>query len=183
MTSNFLQRNYSDNQIAKLPRSIFVRNSQLKTLNLARNQIKEIDSYLLKGVRFLRNFYMSGNQISEVAKNAFTSTTRMREIDLSNNSIVNVTSGTFNNLQWLDYVKLDHNQIEHVQTGAFQKMYRVLIDLSWNNISKIDKTAFRECQNISTLGGCWNPLIFKVQNYFDHFNNLNFPTQTSRTTD
>lgn len=95
---------------------------------------------------------MAGNQIAEVAKNAFTSTTRMREIDLSNNSIVNVTSGTFNNLQWLDYVKLDHNQIEHVQTGAFQKMYRVVIDLSWNNISKVDKTAFRECQNISRLG-------------------------------
>lgn len=152
-------RNYSDNQIANLPRSIFVRNSQLKTLNLERNQIKEIDSYLLKGVRFLRHFYMSGNQIVEVAKNAFTSTTRMREIDLSNNSIVNVTSGTFRNLQWLDYIKLDNNKIEYVQTGAFQKMYRVVIDLSWNNISKIDKTAFRECQNISRLGRSW--LVFK----------------------
>lgn len=64
----------------------------------------------------------------------------------------------FNNLQWIDHVRLQNNKIEHVQTGAFQRIYRAVIDLSWNNIKKIDKTAFRECQNITLLDLSHNKL-------------------------
>lgn len=122
--------NISHNQLKDLPRSIFSRMSQLRTLNLSGNRFKQIDSYMLRGVRFLRDFIASQNNIIELAKNAFISTTRIKNIDLSWNNMTSVETEVFKDLQYLDVVDLSYNQIEKLRKGTFTKMFKVSLFLN-----------------------------------------------------
>jgi len=137
--------------MTRLPQSLFARTAQLQSLDIANNQFKEVDAYIVRGVRFLRKFLASGNVIESVAKRAFSTNTRIRVIDLSHNRLKSIPSEMFSNLQFLDMVNVSHNLIQTIDAGAFQRIYKIEIDLSHNQISFLPRSAFVDCSNISTL--------------------------------
>lgn len=164
---NLLYLNISGNQIAKLPQSVFTRNSQLLSLNISSNALPEIDAYILRGVRFLREFFARNNQITGVARRAFGSTTRLRKLDLSHNLMQAIEPEMFTNMQFLDILDLSFNKLENISRGAFSRMYKVAIDLSNNQLSRISSNAFLEVANITVLNLAHNNLSSLPRDTFE----------------
>jgi len=144
--------------LSKLPQSIFSRTAQLSTIDLSFNSFKEVDAYIIRGVRFLRKFLASHNEISSVAKRAFSTNTRLRVIDLSHNRLASVSTEMFTSLQYLESLDLSHNLIKSIEPGSFQSIYKVDINLSHNEVSFIPRHAFVEVANISCLDLSYNNL-------------------------
>jgi len=147
-----------NSKLVKLPQSIFARNSQLHTIDVSGNFFTEVDAYITRGVRFLRNFLASSNKITSIAKRAFSTNTRIRIIDLSRNLLTSIPSDMFTGLQYLESLDLSNNLIKNLDPGSFQSIFRIDINLSYNQLNFITRNSFIDCSNISTLDVSYNNL-------------------------
>ncbi|XP_014472147.1 PREDICTED: toll-like receptor 3 [Dinoponera quadriceps] len=150
--------NMSHNAIVDLKRGTFARNSVLKVLNLSHNKIRKLDSNTFRGMRFLRRLYLSDNQINDVGRGTFGSVTRIGTIDLSRNFIKKVDFQMFNQLQFAELLDVSENFVTIVEKLAFKDLYLAKVNLSHNEISKIEPGAFENCANITSLDLSYNKL-------------------------
>ncbi|XP_012289088.1 protein artichoke [Orussus abietinus] len=150
--------NLSHNAIGELKRGTFARNSVLKVLNLNYNKIKKLDSNTFRGMRFLRRLFLSDNQINEVARGTFGSITRIGTIDLARNFIKKVDYQMFNQLQYSELIDVSENLVTVIEKLAFKDLYLTKVNLSHNEISKIEAGAFENCANITILDLSYNKL-------------------------
>ncbi|XP_039306164.1 insulin-like growth factor-binding protein complex acid labile subunit isoform X2 [Solenopsis invicta] len=150
--------NMSHNAIADLKRGTFARNSVLKVLNLSHNKIRKLDSNTFRGMRFLRRLYLSDNQIDDVGRGTFSSITRIGTIDLSRNFIKKIDFQMFNQLQFAELLDVSENFVTVVEKLAFKDIYLAKVNLSHNEISKIEPVAFENCANITLLDLSHNKL-------------------------
>lgn len=81
---------------------MFARNTVLKSLNVAYNDITKIDSNSFKGMRFIRRLYLSDNKISNVGRGTFDSVSRIGTIDLARNKIKKIDYQMFHKLQYVE---------------------------------------------------------------------------------
>lgn len=152
--------NISNNgNLTKLPQSIFARNAQLQVIDLSGNSFKEVDAYILRGVRFLKKFFANHNSIESIAKRAFSTNTRIRVIDLSHNKLTVIPADMFNGLSQLDTVDISHNLVKTIEANAFVKVFKIQIDLSHNELTVIPRHAFVEAMNITKLDLSHNKLV------------------------
>ncbi|KAL6443741.1 hypothetical protein ACFW04_001670 [Cataglyphis niger] len=150
--------NMSHNAISDLKRGTFARNSVLKVLNLSHNKIRKLDSNTFRGMRFLRRLYLSDNQINDVGRGTFGSVTRIGTIDLSRNFIKKIDFQMFNQLQFAELLDVSENFVTIVEKLAFKDIYLAKVNLSHNEISKIEAGAFENCVNITSLDFSHNKL-------------------------
>ncbi|EZA50723.1 Chaoptin [Ooceraea biroi] len=150
--------NMSHNAIADLKRGTFARNSVLKVLNLSHNKIRKLDSNTFRGMRFLRRLYLSDNQINDVGRGTFGSVTRIGTIDLSRNFIKKIDFQMFNQLQYAELLDVSENFVTIVEKLAFKDLYLAKVNLSHNEISKIEAGAFENCANITSLDLSYNKI-------------------------
>ncbi|XP_043785504.1 insulin-like growth factor-binding protein complex acid labile subunit [Apis laboriosa] len=150
--------NMSHNAIADLKRGTFARNSLLKVLNLSHNKIRKLDSNTFRGMRFLIRLYLSDNQINDVGRGTFGPVTRIGTIDLARNFIKKIDFQMFNQLQFAELLDVSENFVTVVEKLSFKDLYLTRIDLSRNEISKIEPGAFENCVNITMLDLSHNKL-------------------------
>ncbi|XP_017761511.1 PREDICTED: toll-like receptor Tollo [Eufriesea mexicana] len=150
--------NLSHNAIADLKRGTFARNSLLKVLNLSHNKIRKLDSNSFRGMRFLVRLYLSDNQINDVGRGTFGPVTRIGTIDLARNFIKKIDFQMFNQLQFAELLDVSENFVTVVEKLSFKDLYLAKINLSHNEISKIEPGAFENCVNITILDLSHNKL-------------------------
>ncbi|XP_067213721.1 protein artichoke [Linepithema humile] len=150
--------NMSHNAIADLKRGTFARNSVLKVLNLSHNKIRKLDSNTFRGMRFLRRLHLSDNQINDVGRGTFGSVTRIGTIDLSRNFIKKIDFQMFHQLQYAELIDVSENFVTTIEKLAFKDLYLAKVNLSHNEISKIEPGAFENCANITSLDLSYNKI-------------------------
>jgi Leucine-rich repeat (LRR) protein len=166
-----------ENKITTIEEEAFANLSRLKTLNLNRNQLKELNSRSFVGLPQLDDFRAIENVISKLQKNVFGFLENKKaSIDLSSNCIETVDEGAFDgsNATTVD-MWLRNNRIEFIPPEICQHHRFVQIDVCNNRISKISPEFFEEDFNITFLYIDCNPLNENtLQALFEWRNQHNF---------
>ncbi|XP_049542749.1 toll-like receptor 7 [Anopheles darlingi] len=124
--------------------------TNLNTLNMAEMNLSGFDFDLLSSMSNLRNFNMSHSNISELSANI--SRARGSVIDLSGNVITRVVSYAFPCYWDFNYgrdciIDLSYNNISVIEKNAFKGSFKV--NLQNNNIITIEKDTFKENSEVN----------------------------------
>ncbi|KAJ8943742.1 hypothetical protein NQ314_009660 [Rhamnusium bicolor] len=164
--------NVSHNSLTEITRvddiwGAFARNTVLKVLNMSFNKIKRLDQTTFRGMRFLRRLYLTDNLISDVGRGTFSSLKRIGTIDLARNLIKKIDYQMFYQLNFIEVLDVSENLVTEIQKLAFKDLFLTNINLSKNNISKIESGAFENCANITKLDMSFNQIANLPKKAFD----------------
>ncbi|XP_030759456.1 protein artichoke [Sitophilus oryzae] len=159
--------NISHNSITELTRGAFARNTVLRVLNMSSNKIKKLDSNSFRGMRFLRRLFLADNLLTDVGRGTFSALQRIGTIDLARNFLKKIDYQMFFQLNFAELVDVSENNVTEVQKLAFKDLYLTTINLSKNNISKIESGAFENCANMTKLDLSFNSLKTLPKKAFD----------------
>ena len=115
----------------------------LKYLTLVEANISRIESGAFQKLPALTHLSLAVNHLSSIERDHFRDLEALRVLYLSKNVIENVDEDAFLDLVGLRKVYLDRNRIHEIDSRWFLSNTQIsLIDLSFNNVSKVQKGAF-----------------------------------------
>nr|WNA22116.1 Toll-like receptor 1 [Altica viridicyanea] len=166
----------SYNHFVLIPPSGFSVIRRLRELYLHNNEISMVADRALAGLKSLQIFDLSNNKIVALPSELFKdSVTSIKEIYLQNNSISVLAPGLFANLEQLLALDLSKNLLTSswINADTFSGLIRlVLLNLSYNRISKLDTTFFRDLYTLQILNLEHNSLEMIPADTFAPMNNL-----------
>lgn len=166
----------SYNHFVLIPANGFSVLRRLRELYIHNNEISMVADKALAGLKSLQVFDLSNNKVvalpSELFKDAGGS---IKEIYLQNNSISVLAPGLFANLEQLLALDLSKNQLTSawINGDTFSGLIRlVLLNLSYNKVSKLDPTIFKDLYTLQILNLEHNLLETIPADTFAPMNNL-----------
>ncbi|KAG5336508.1 TOLL protein, partial [Acromyrmex charruanus] len=166
----------SNNQISVLPINGFSSLKRLKVLNLSSNAISMVADGALHGLRSLENLDLSGNKIVALPTAMFRDASKsLKELRLQNNSISALLSGLVANMNQLVTLDLSRNVLTSswLDSGTFSGLIRlVLLNLSYNRISKLNTTIFKDLYTLQILNLQFNEIDSISADTFAPMSNL-----------
>ena len=143
----------SQNQISSIADKLFSQLGNLLSLKMEENLIEDLSNVTFKCANVLE-MSLKGNLLTRVPafiKNCHSIAT----VDLSNNKIVEIANGSFAELDNLNQLNLSQNKLERLNNYSFASLNTTstiqLLDLSKNNLSVIDQSAFKGLDNLTVL--------------------------------
>lgn len=110
------------------PLNAFEHASQLMELNVRRNKIKKLDTFV--GAINLLSLHLSRNLLEELPLTAFENLPKLEYLDLERNEIESVEGATFWPLKNLKTLNLNHNNLKKIDHMAFHENQKlVFLDL------------------------------------------------------
>ncbi|XP_011868550.1 PREDICTED: slit homolog 1 protein-like [Vollenhovia emeryi] len=163
----------SNNDLSALPDGALSSLRSLSVLKVQDNVIGSVGDNALAGLTSLRILNMSSNRLVALPPELFSKTRELRELVLSNNSLTVLAPGLLDSLKELQELDLSNNGLTSpwVKRDTFsQLVHLVVLDLSFNALTKIDASVFKglgslqilklEHNNIDTLvDGCFASLV------------------------
>ncbi|XP_038211120.1 protein artichoke-like [Zerene cesonia] len=171
------------------------------SLDLSYNNVKYVKNLAFKSLVNLQHLNLSHNAIEDILPYSLiqyeSRQTELRDIDLSYNSIRNISTGAFQYMTNLKELYLDHNEIAvlgddifvnlkslnrlHLQFNNISTLSMSLInlasleylDLSNNNILKVNGFELNRLQNLININMSYNRLESIESNCFSQALNLN----------
>ncbi|XP_068229005.1 chaoptin [Palaemon carinicauda] len=135
---------FSSSEIAKLV--------SLKTLNLAHNHLKELDTGMLTALVNLEVLHIEANNFPAVPSAALRGLTNLKVLTLQENDIDQVKNSSFIETPGLVFLNISHNRIINIKEGAFQELTSLItLDASYNRLSKLDSGSFTGMTSLEEL--------------------------------
>ncbi|KAF2881269.1 hypothetical protein ILUMI_24903 [Ignelater luminosus] len=145
----------SFNHFVVIPANGFSVLRRLRELYIHNNEISMVADRALAGLKALQIFDLSNNKVVALPPELFKdSAGSIKEIYLQNNSISVLAPGLFANLEQLLALDLSKNQLTSawINSDTFSGLIRlVLLNLSYNKISKLDPAFFRDLYTLQIL--------------------------------
>jgi Leucine-rich repeat (LRR) protein len=101
--------------------------TNLKSIDLSQNLIKEIHPDLFNGLENLNIINFSGNKIKIILENTFVRLNNLNEANFSRNRIKEIHPNIFSGLSNLEIIDFSYNQIEVIHDLNEQMYFLVLI--------------------------------------------------------
>jgi Leucine-rich repeat (LRR) protein len=122
--------------------------SFIKTLDLSKNNVDEIEIDAFFYLKSLRNLSLSHNKLTKLTRNNFDTLFNLNYLNLSFNLISSIENGTFINLNKLITLDFNYNSLKSIESNSFQG----LIDL--RDLFILDNHSFT--LNSQSLNGLLN---------------------------
>ncbi|XP_055906844.1 toll-like receptor Tollo [Eupeodes corollae] len=164
----------SSNKIANLPSAIFSALERVKKLKLGRNAMNFIADRAFEGLVSLSIIDLSENRLTSLPPELFSEAKYVKEIYLRNNSINVLAPGLFSELADLLVLDLSANELnsQWINAVTFVGLKRlILLDLSFNKISKLEQSIFRSLGSLQVLK--------LEENFIDHIPDNTFADLTN----
>lgn len=165
----------SNNQISVLPINGFSSLKRLRVLNLSNNVISMVADEALHGLRSLESLDLSGNKIVALSPAMFRDATKsLKELRLQNNSI-SALPGLVTNMNQLVTLDLSRNVLTSMwlNVETFSGLIRlVLLNLSYNRISRLDPAIFKDLYTLQILNLQFNEIATISADTFSPMSNL-----------
>ncbi|XP_071631547.1 toll-like receptor 6 [Temnothorax longispinosus] len=165
----------SNNQISVLPINGFSSLKRLRVLNLSSNAISMVADEALHGLRSLESLDLSGNKIVALPAALFRDATKsLKELILQNNSI-SALPGLVTDMNQLVTLDLSRNVLTSMWLNAetFSGLIRlVLLNLSYNRISRLDPAIFKDLYTLQILNLQFNEIATISADTFSPMSNL-----------
>ena len=146
-----------NNQLSFLPEDCMFcnLNSSGVQIYLQQNRLEFLYPFMFSNISSLRSIDLSENLITEVMENSFHNLGVMYTVDVSNNPVQHMESYSFNKISGLTVQsKLDLSNVSPygtVKSSTFNDVSIQNVDLTSNNISKIEREAFANINIADTL--------------------------------
>ncbi|KAK6636750.1 hypothetical protein RUM43_010413 [Polyplax serrata] len=164
------------NHFVLIPSSGFSALRRLRELYIHNNEITMVTEKALAGLKNLEILDLSNNKIVALPPELFQDAAEgIKEIYLQNNSISILASGLFSNLKHLIALDLSKNHLTSVWITplTFSGLIRlVLLNLGYNNISKLDPYLFNDLYTLQILNLEHNLIETLPQGTFAPMKNL-----------
>ncbi|KAF9422341.1 hypothetical protein HW555_001931 [Spodoptera exigua] len=133
----------SHNYIEGFSPFTFEGTRSLLHLNLSHNRLTDINSSLFRFTE-LKTLTLSGNRIKELKISDFEKLTKLEYLDLSSNSIKTIDYDVFRNMALLANLDLSNNVLENLNQDSFENLQSLTsIDLSRNKLRQLPKDLFK----------------------------------------
>lgn len=125
--------------------------ANLTALNLASNELQNIDSQAFKYLPKLCYLSLSFNHMTSLCHDIFHGLKRLTNIEMTSNCLQQIDSRTFQGLFDLTHINFSYNQIEAFHANMFSGLLKlVCVDLSFNRCFIADSDFFvglsKECK-------------------------------------
>ncbi|XP_065174216.1 chaoptin-like [Atheta coriaria] len=155
----------SNNNITSISNELITANKNIQHLNLSNSQISQIALGRLPSLEIVD---LSNNYLVSISNRMFPEISAIKHLNISNNQINQIYPNTFANMQSLEHLDLSHNQIKHMHIASLHGLLHLqslnlsynqvtvdkylifntpqlsFLDISYNNLSDIDETLFKE---------------------------------------
>jgi Leucine-rich repeat (LRR) protein len=180
----------SNNQITQLDPNLFKNNNKLKTLNLAKNNLRSsnllnlpvslnklnlnsnfFDSRLnVTNLINLKRLDLTFNNLKQVSLHLLSNLKSLLWLDLSNNQITKLDYGCFKDLKATIGLNLSKNRISSLPLGIFVGLdYLNYLDLSRNQLKTLEEGVFHNLRRLKELNLNYNSVSLEnVQNIVEH---------------
>ncbi|XP_052779892.1 leucine-rich repeat neuronal protein 1-like [Mya arenaria] len=139
----------------------FAQYPQLKYLNLKRNSLKTVPNDTFNKLDHLLTFDLSFNDLENMYSESLLGLKNLKSLDLSHNHLKTVTSTWFSSMYELRELDLSHNEIVQIEMNSFQNLENLnLLNLSNNKIRRIGHSAFNVLKSLFVLDLGTNCLQF-----------------------
>nr|CAI5867542.1 unnamed protein product [Callosobruchus analis] len=166
----------SFNHFVLIPANGFSVLRRLRELYIHNNEISMVADKALSGLKSLQIFDLSNNKVVALPSELFKDCSgSIREIYLQNNSVSVLAPGLFANLEQLLALDLSRNLLTSswINAETFSGLIRlVLLNLSYNRITKLDPSFFRDLYTLQILNLQHNSLETIPAETFAPMNNL-----------
>lgn len=140
-----------DSCISAVLREDFLNLPSLTTLNIARNNISDIENEAFYNLPRLRNLYLEGNKMHVIRSQMFKGLFNLSLLNLDHNSLRNLDAD-FLNFSMLTSLYLSHNQIVSIDSNAFRQLGNLqYLYLGNNPLSSIGAGAFQRLPYLKSL--------------------------------
>ncbi|KAF7267876.1 hypothetical protein GWI33_018932 [Rhynchophorus ferrugineus] len=166
---NFHQlRNLSlaHNNISEIIEGVFREMTELQEINLSHNQIKQLDIYTFVGLKQLTYIDLSFNQLKQLPENIFSYQSSITYLNIAHNNFTDIYVSNSK----ISKLTMNHNQIENIIETCDYKY----LDVSYNNVTKINANAFKEASNLKELHLQHNSLSNIPSKVFANLVNLTY---------
>lgn len=155
---------------------------RLLQLDLSHNSISNITSLTFQGAYSLAKLYLSDNMISDIAWDAFRHLLFLRTLDLNANRLWNSTALRqcfHGSVERMSVLLLQRNNLTELLDNMFQLVPTYMtqlraVDLSFNQITSIDPSAFRDMDQLELVQLWGNRLSGIEDGTFDKLPSLQY---------
>ncbi|XP_012225531.1 toll-like receptor Tollo [Linepithema humile] len=165
----------SDNDLSALPDQALSSLHSLSVLKVQENVIAAVGDHALAGLTNLRVLNVSSNRLVALPPEMFSKTKGLQELVLSNNSLTVLAPGLLDSLEQLELLDLSVNELTShwVNRDTFSRLVNLIIlDLSFNALTKIDAYVFKGLYNLQILRLEHNNIDTLVDGCFASLTNL-----------
>ena len=144
----------SKNFISSLSGGDLSQAPSLEKLNLSDNRLSILSEDAFLGLLQLKEIDLSNNQLSALPPTVFNKSHQLEKLFLQNNSLTLLTSDLFASLSQLKVLNLSRNSISShlISAETFSGLTGlVTLDLSFNQLSKIDNDIFIRLTSLKEL--------------------------------
>nr|XP_045626080.1 leucine-rich repeats and immunoglobulin-like domains protein 2 isoform X3 [Procambarus clarkii] len=151
--SNLVTLDLSNNRIREVPTAALASLKMLTFLNLNYNQIKRLNESAFFGLNVLERLSLYENKIQHIDDNAFKGIGRkLLRLNLGKNMLEYIPTDTFHPLVNLEVLDLHENRISHIPDGAFQGLHKLdMLKLEHNLITTIQENVFSDLTVLNSL--------------------------------
>ncbi|XP_015178999.1 PREDICTED: slit homolog 3 protein-like [Polistes dominula] len=174
-TPNLQSLDLSGNDLGALPDRTLAGLPSLTVLKLQENAISAVGDHALAGLPNLRSLNISSNKLVALPPELFAKTKELRELILSNNSLSVLAPGLLDALEELQLLDLSGNELNSrwVNRDTFSRLGNLLVlDLSFNTLTKIDSRVFEGLYNLQILKLEHNEIDMLLDGCFASLTNL-----------
>ncbi|KAM0679888.1 hypothetical protein GINT2_002060 [Glugoides intestinalis] len=160
-------------ELEKIPDLLFDDLTNLESLSLQNNNIKELQPNIFNNLQKLEFLYLSKNKLTEFPSCVFDGLVNLKSLGLQNNNIKELQPNLFNNLQKLESLYLTSNKLTEFPSCVFDGLVNLKsLSLEYNNIKELQPNLFNNLQKLESLYLTSNKLTEFPSCVFDGLVNL-----------
>ncbi|KAM0681135.1 hypothetical protein GINT2_000920 [Glugoides intestinalis] len=160
-------------ELEKIPDLLFDDLTNLESLSLGRNNIKELQPNIFNNLQKLKSLYLADNKLTEFPSCVFDGLVNLKSLGLVNNNIKELQPNIFKNLQKLENLWFSKNKLTEFPSCVFDDLTNLKsLNLEYNNIKELQPNIFNNLQKLGYLNLSNNKLTEFPSCVFDGLVNL-----------
>ncbi|KAM0680815.1 hypothetical protein GINT2_001089 [Glugoides intestinalis] len=139
-------------ELEKIPDLLFDDLTNLESLSLRRNNIKELQPNIFEKLQKLKSLGLASNKLTEIPSCVFDGLVNLKSLSLGRNNIKELQPNIFSNLKKLEYLYLSDNKLAEIPSCVFDGLVNLkLLSLPNNNIKELQPNIFNKLQKLEYL--------------------------------
>ncbi|MYL10848.1 MAG: leucine-rich repeat protein, partial [Cenarchaeum sp. SB0669_bin_11] len=150
--SNLKSLDLRRNQLTELPEDLFAGLSNLQTISFESNRLRQLPARLFAGLASLEQLNLFGNELAQLPEGLFAGLSRLESVTIGSNRISSLPGGLFAGLSNLKLIKLSVNDIVALQAGLFTGLSSLeRMDFRSNEITELPAGLFSGLSRLESL--------------------------------
>lgn len=145
-------------RFSTLNQGFFETFHNLHTVSIPKVELETLHVNTFRGARKLTKLDISKNKLKEIPSHIFFEAVKLKDVDFSENYIIRVHPLAFEGAMELQKVNLSLNQLSDIDAHSFTLPKLMILDLSNNNITKLNENFFNKLTNLKILNLSFNEL-------------------------